>query len=269
MSFLARDSNQYRVLPMDGSDPMHYVSMKIPVMFTSNAVQQQRWQVLLDNFSLNSAMPDMLNVKYLVYANDQYAKEKSSLSSKYLPVFQSPDGLQVVLENRAVLPKAWLVPSVVKLDNPAQIPPMLQSGIFNPLQTALVESPPPISLDRPFAGSPGDARVQRYEGERIDVTAMTRVNSLLVLGEKFYKGWKVTVDGAPTAIYPVNYILRGVYLTPGIHKIEFIFDPLPFKIGKWMTFSSFAIFTVMVGREFRLRRRKDGGVNNGDGQTGI
>jgi uncharacterized membrane protein YfhO len=89
---------------------------------------------------------------------------------------------------------------------------------------------------------------------------------MLVLGEKFYKGWKATIDHVPTTIYPVDYILRGVYLAPGTHKIEFNFDPLPFKIGKWLTLSSFAIFVGMVIREICIWRRKE---NIGHGQTDI
>lgn len=269
MTYLAQGSNQYRTLPMDGSDPMQYVSNKIPVMFTSNAVQQRRWQEYLDNFNLNSIMPDILNVKYLVFSAEQYAKEQAQLSSKFHPVFQSPDGKQIVLENREVLPKAWLVPSVLKVDNPEQMLSMLQSAIFRPDQTALVESPPPISLNQPFSGPPGNARVERYEGERINVSATAKTNCILVLGDKFYKGWKATVDGVSTAIYPVNYILRGVYLTPGTHRIEFIFDPLPFKIGKWLTLSSFVLFAIFLMREIRFWRRKEREGRVGDGQTDI
>ena len=81
------------------------------------------------------------------------------------------------------------------------------------------------------------------------------MNTLLVLGEKFYKGWKATVDGKSTTIYPVNYILRGVYLTPGKHTVEFLFDPLPFKIGKLLTFISFAIFAGMLIRAWLFRRK--------------
>ena len=33
-------------------------------------------------------------------------------------------------------------------------------------------------------------------------------------------------------IVPVNHILRGVYLLRAATAVEFVFDPLPFKIGK-------------------------------------
>jgi hypothetical protein len=175
--------------------------------------------------------------------------------------FNSPDGKQVVLENRMVLPKAWLVPSVYKVDSPTQILPILQSPFFDPRKLALVESPAPINIGQSSLDTSSNVRVDLYEGERIKVTATARVNSLLVLGEKYYKGWKATIDGNMTTIYPVNYILRGVYLTPGEHKVVFYFDPLPFKIGKYLTLTSFCIFIGMLIREWFIRRKSANVVN--------
>jgi uncharacterized membrane protein YfhO len=70
------------------------------------------------------------------------------------------------------------------------------------------------------------------------------------------------VDGKEVEIQPVDHVLRGVYLTPGTHTVEFVFDPLPFKIGKWLTLSSFAFFALMLLREWQVRRR--GTQGNGE-----
>ena len=66
------------------------------------------------------------------------------------------------------------------------------------------------------------------------------------------------MDGKPVEIYPVDHVLRGVYLTPGTHRVEFRFDPLPFKIGKYLTLGSFAFFVAMLIREWRIRKRVRG-----------
>lgn len=256
MEFIKRDSKPYRVIPLDGNDPMQYVANGIPVMFTSNAVQQQRWQMLLDNYVLNSAMPDILNVKYLICPASQYAQEKAQLGEKFQPVFQSPDGAQLVLENRSVLPKAWLVPAVAVVTDPAQRVGILQNPSFNPRTLALVEFPPPAPLADPnqaLALPQQSVSVPVYRGERIVVEAAPTANALLALGEKYYKGWRATVDGKPVDIVPVNHVLRGVYLPAGNHTVEFVFDPLPFKIGKYLTLASFALFAAMLVREWRLR----------------
>jgi uncharacterized membrane protein YfhO len=105
-------------------------------------------------------------------------------------------------------------------------------------------------------GAPGDVTVKHYEWERISLVATARFNALLVLGEKFDQGWKANVDGKESPIVPVNHVLRGVYLPAGNHQVEFVFDPLPFKIGKYLTLTSFALFAAMVWRELLIGRKK-------------
>ena len=255
IDFLAQQSNQYRVLPV-GVDSSYLGSHKIPVMFTSMPVQQVRWQEIIDSFSLLSVMPDMLNVRYLVMLSEEYDKGKAQLSEHYKPVFTSPDGREVVLENSRVLPKAWLVQSVFQVSSRGQGIQILQSPAFNPGQIALVESAPPISMAKGAQTSQDTVVIKRYEGQRIDISAITTANSLLVVGEKYYQGWKAFVDGKRVEIYPVNNILRGIYLTPGTHTVEYVFDPLPFKIGKYLTLASFLLFFLFLVREFRSRRRQ-------------
>ena len=258
---LTQSSNQYRVLLMNGTDPMHYATNRIPVMFTSNPVQQQRWQDFLDAFRFPSPMPDMVNLKYLVYEPQQYEQDKGALGEKYVPVFRSPDGKEIVLENRSVLPKGWLVQATAVIQDPNQTLAVMQNPAFDPRNVALVESVPPIPMSAPNTapgGDPGNVKVKRYESEFISLDAAPVRNSLLVLGEKYYRGWRASVDGKETKIHPVNHILRGVYLPPGTHEVEFVFDPLPFKIGKWLTLASFAFFAAMLGREMWIRRNKQG-----------
>jgi hypothetical protein len=258
IDFLARESKEYRVLPM-GGDPMPYAASRIPVMFTSRPVQQQRWQEVLDAFTLSGAMTDMLNVKYLIVPSGQYEQEKGMLGAKYREVFRSPDKSEVVLENLTVLPKGWLVPAAAVVTDSQQTLALLQSPGFDPRRVALVESTPPIPMAdprAPAAGAPGTVAVTRYEGERVEVTAEASRNSILVLGDKYAKGWRATVDRRPAAIYPVDRVLRGVYLAPGRHAVEFAFDPISFRVGKYLTLGSFALFSLVLLREILLCRRK-------------
>lgn len=255
VDFLSRQSKQYRALPI-GVDPAYLSSHDIPVMYTPMPVQQLRWQEVLNTFTLQSAVPDMLNVRYLVMPSEEYKRDKVQLGDRYKPVFASPDGGEIVLENTSVLPKAWLVPSVIQISNRGHGLQLLQNPAFDPRQVALVESSPPIEMGHFPKDAAASVKVDRYEGKRIDVSATTPVNSLLVLGEKYYQGWKAFVDGKRVDIYPVNNILRGVYLTPGDHKVEFRFDPLPFKIGKYLTLASFALFAGMLIREWLARRAR-------------
>lgn len=258
MDYLSKESKQYRTFPLS-ADPSQYAGAGIPTVFMSMPVQQIRWQDFLDVFSFNSALPDMLNIKYVVYSAEQYNQEKAQFSPKYEKVFQSPDGSEIVVRNNAVLPKAWLVPTAIVVPERQQQISILANPSFDPRRMAFVESPPAVTLAPLGASAPetiGTVSVKKYENELILLDASPTQNALLVIGEKYYKGWTARVDGKKTDIYPVNRILRGIYLTPGNHKIELVFDPLPFKVGKYLTLSSFALFALMLAREYLLRRNR-------------
>lgn len=259
MKQLTPMSNEYRVAPLTDEDPMRYASQKIPVLYTSNPVQLRRWQELLEQFSVTSAVPDMLNVRYLVMPAEQYLQDKVLLGDRYAVVYRSSDGKQLLLENRTVLPKAWLVPSVVVEPNSDKRRGLLNHPQFAPARFGMVESPPPIPVgiyDGSPRQTPGSVKVTRYEADKVVVEARVSAPALLVIGDKYFKGWRSLVDGAAVENVPVNHVLRGVYLMPGSHRVEFRFDPLPFKIGKYLTLGSFAVFAGMLLREWLLRRRR-------------
>jgi len=252
MDFLLQQPGHYRTLPIS-SDPMAYAARNIPVMFTSSPVQQQRWQEFLDNLNFSSAMLDIMNVKYLVYDSAQYQQEQALMGTRFVPVYNSPDGTEVVVENRQVLPKGWLVPSAVVVQEPRQALSLLQNPNFVPQNMAIVEKPAPLEMYPPSALFPtaGAVSLQQYGGELVKFNANVSRNALLVTGDKYANGWKATVDGKPAEIVRVNYIQRGVYLTPGVHEVSFIFDPISFKVGKWLSLCSFVLFAAVLGLEWR------------------
>src|SRR5262249_60661514 len=47
--------------------------------------------------------------------------------------------------------------------------------------------------------------------------------TFVVLGETRSRGWRADVDGAPTAIYPVDELFQGVGGPPGRHVIRWRF----------------------------------------------
>lgn len=258
VAFLKPRIDHYRMQPLNGENAHYYADNGFANVSAYVTISERRYKQFLDTMSLMSPMPDIMNLKYLVMPAKEFEAQKVLLLAKYLPVFSSSNG-SVVLENKTVLPKAWLVPSVVVITDLQQRLGILASTQdFKPDQVAMVESPPPLQLEpypSPAYSPAGRADVTAYEPNRIVVEAQALKNSLLVIGEKYYRWWYASVDGKKAEIVPVDHILRGVYLPPGNHRVEFIFDPLPFKIGKYLTLASFALFAGMLIREWLVRRR--------------
>lgn len=70
---------------------------------------------------------------------------------------------------------------------------------------------------------------------------------LAVFSEIFYdKGWKAYIDGVETPHFRVNYVLRGLRLPPGEHKIEFKFHPQAYFTGEKISLASSVLLLIML-----------------------
>ncbi|OGG10236.1 hypothetical protein A2154_04935 [Candidatus Gottesmanbacteria bacterium RBG_16_43_7] len=75
--------------------------------------------------------------------------------------------------------------------------------------------------------------------------------ALITLARTYYPGWFVKVDGKVTKIYPVNLVNMGTIVSEGNHIVEFVFNPLSFRIGMLITVSGYLIIAFL----FLIKRR--------------
>ena len=79
----------------------------------------------------------------------------------------------------------------------------------------------------------------------------------LVLSEIYYKdGWKATIDGKESAIFKVDYTLRGMQIPKGKHTIEFKFDPQVVKTGSTIALFSFIIMVLVIAGGVYYERKR-------------
>ena len=82
--------------------------------------------------------------------------------------------------------------------------------------------------------------------------SLTEISSdqFAVFSEIYYPlGWKATVDGVPTEIKQVNYVLRGLEIPANSKEIVFEFKPPAYFIGNKITaaFSTTVLVILIVG----------------------
>jgi hypothetical protein len=110
-------------------------------------------------------------------------------------------------------------------------------------------------------GSPGVAQLESYAPERVVVQATARRPTMLVLTDDVFPGWKATVDGRPATIDRVDYLLRGVPLAPGPHRVVFRYQPASFRVGWIISLVSLAAVLVTALLGWRGHRTGAGAGN--------
>ncbi|MDZ4859738.1 MAG: YfhO family protein [Candidatus Hydrogenedentes bacterium] len=138
------------------------------------------------------------------------------------------DGIEVY-ENLRALPRAYLVANVESISGVDALFDRMSSPAFDPAKTALVETP--INFDGSEGAVGGSARIVFRTSTRVHLDVNANKPAVLILADAYYPGWKATVNGTPTEIFPVNHTFRGIVVPSGAHRVEFTYFPTSFKIG--------------------------------------
>ncbi|HEY5912162.1 MAG TPA: hypothetical protein VJA21_16280 [Verrucomicrobiae bacterium] len=102
----------------------------------------------------------------------------------------------------------------------------LSSPSFDPARTVIVapsgQNPLPGTNS---AAAPGKVEITSYAPKHIVLKAEATAPSVLLLNDRYDPIWQVLVDGKPETLLRCNFFMRGVFLTPGSHEVQFRFQP--------------------------------------------
>jgi Bacterial membrane protein YfhO len=126
--------------------------------------------------------------------------------------------------NPHAVPRTWVVGAAQMVpDEDAALDAILEPG-FDARRTAIVERPIDVSGE-------GEAEIVRYEPDRVELSATADGRALVVLSDVHMPGWRATVDGRETPIERVDYLLRGVPVDAGEHRIVLEYRPASWRIA--------------------------------------
>ena len=153
-------------------------------------------------------------------------------------------------KNRRALPRGWLV-NEFKVMEPSAILLRMTTKDFHPEKEVFLEEEPRWPSREPgqsYGKSPQSEKVDLISesNNRLQLHVSARKRCLLVLSDTHFPGWKAYVDGKEAKIYRANYTFRAVPMSPGTHAVEFVYDPLSFKLGAFITFLA-AIGCLVLG----------------------
>ena len=191
-----------------------------------HGAKPRRFQELIDAYKTqqNSGILDFLNVKYILYPDEESGELKTFLNS-------------------GALGSAWFINEINEFNTPDELLKAMDSNNFK--KTALMlKKDIPEDFSKNYANdSLNDINLIKAKPNYLLYSINTAKDAFAVFSEMYYpKGWKVFIDDIEKNILNVNYVLRGLQIPANSSKLEFRFEPDIVKQGTYLRWLSLLIF---------------------------
>lgn len=191
---------------------------------------------------------DAFNLKYLVTPAN-IAGELKKNNPKLVEVLsaKSADGKTTlkILENKEVLPRAYIVDNYIVKKDAKEILEILLSDSFNPQNTVILEEEIPIEFQsykcqnetKPNSGDQKKNSTQvkflKYSTREVLLEVnLAKAPAILYFADVYYPGWRVFIDNNQQKIFKTNLVMRSVPIfQKGKHLVRFVYNPSYFRIG--------------------------------------
>lgn len=171
------------------------------------------------------------------FVGDFSSSENDIVYNKEVKINYNPD----------YMPRVFVVHKAEAIFDPEKIFAELKNPDFDIGKEIIIEKDLPkdkLITENVPADDQSKAEITSYKNEKVMINANMENPGFLVLLDQYYPGWKAYVDGKETEIYPADYTFRSIYLDKGNHKVEFIYDPLSYKIGKYVTLATILLLII-------------------------
>ncbi|MEJ7627242.1 MAG: YfhO family protein [Ferruginibacter sp.] len=163
------------------------------------------------------------------------------LNTKY--VIQQQGNDVGAARNPGALGNVWFVRAVKFVNGPVEEMKALSN--FNPKDTAIVDAKYKNLISNiTVAESSSSIRMTAFDNDAISYQSNGAGSHAAIFSEIFYKDWNAYIDGKPAEIFKANYVLRGLVIPAGTHKIDFKFEPALFYSGR--TISNITTWFLMA-----------------------
>jgi hypothetical protein len=188
---------------------------------------------------------DILSIKWI--------STDISEKSKHLIPILDPGGTFVFWENPYAKPLLQTYQKAQLVDNPEQALRALEqdsSGLLyieaNAEQLSsgqLFSEPTEVNL-----------RTHRRTATNYEFSSSADSGYWLFLSDTFHPGWKASIDGGATTVFPAQVLGKAFYVPSGEHQVRLYFQSDSFRLGALLTGTT--ILCLMVYLIYRLREKR-------------
>lgn len=189
---------------------------------------------------------NMMNVKYQVQYDYNDRNEMSGIQ-----VYPNPNALGA----------AWIVNNVTFVDNADdELMSMKKGSGFNAGEVAIVNKEFSNLVSAP-EGKSSDATIVNtsYAPNKLEYSFSSSKDETVIFSEIYYPyGWQAYIDDQPVEFFRANYILRGLSVPKGEHKISFKYSVPAYTVGSTIALISSSIVVLLVlGMIYLLYKEHD------------
>jgi hypothetical protein len=135
----------------------------------------------------------------------------------------NPNGRFAVVEFTGALPRAKLYPAWQRATDDAKALQEMTQPSFNPLTNLFVHGETSFtpSGDTNFQGT---VNITSYKPKRIELAVSNSAPAILLYNDKITEDWHVMIDDKPGQLLRANYLMRGIPVPPGSHKVVMYYE---------------------------------------------
>lgn len=146
-------------------------------------------------------------------------------------VYGNHEGKPELVNNEDYLPRAYLVQDYLMEKNINAILPLMKQDSFDPRSQVILEENPEFLKTKSPNSTLQLVTFDSVKDDQLKLTTSSPDQSILVLTDTYYPGWKAKIDNQPTKIYRANFLFKAIILPPGSHRIEFYYQPTHFYLS--------------------------------------
>lgn len=206
---------------------------------------------LYKNLSLTAANDSALN------ALMASLNVMNMLNTRYFILPAGEHGERAVpLRNKQANGNSWFIKTLVSAATPdSEIVSMRR---INTKTEAVISSKvfEENKLKGTYSGE-GTVVLKSYAPNALEYESDSKDGGFVVFSEIYYaQGWNATIDGQAAPHYQVNYVLRGMPVPAGKHKIEFKFEPQTYKTGNNIALAGSVLLLVTIAAGLYMNRKR-------------
>ncbi len=173
------------------------------------------------------------------YLNKNHLNTLSMLNTKYI-IFNQ-EGEKQIFKNEFSSESAWFVKENINVSDDDEEIKSLDT--LNYKEISVSQS----FESKKYYNNASSIVIAEKKSDYIRYDVSTDDAGLIIFSEIFYpKGWKSYVNDVEVTIERFNYILRGLEVPKGNHRLEFIFDPEIVKLSSNISLFSTLGFVLLV-----------------------